>query len=280
MAISKAEKERTKNENLALLESIANREGLDEEGRIVLRKIMLVESNGQTNAANPNSRARGLFQVIPDTWNKYAAKYADINTVTALNENTSVDPRFDKKQQMLFAVRFTRDNERALTTALGGAPPTASQLYKAHFLGVGGGKEKGAIDIIKEAENNPNTPIKGFLPNKIFAPNSDVRLSYPNGDILHMKNFTVSDMQVWARRKMEQPDGYDSMDRARYRKSKGILDFIPDALGNMEMSTLTMIAAAIVALIGVAFSGNSSGSQSPSYTPPSSGGGGKKGLFF
>ncbi len=275
---TKQEIERIKQKNLALLEEIANQEGLGEQGRIVLRKIMLVESDGQTTIKNPNSDALGLFQVIPKTWNRYADKYDDIDRT----DSPKGDGRLNARQQILFAVRFTRDNERALTAALGGHPPTEGQLYKAHFLGLGGGnRDKGAIDVIKELEKNPSRPIKGFLPNFIFGPNSDVYLSFPDKKRrLYFEDFTVSDMHIWANRKMEQPPKYELLSdeaRSRYRKDKGILDFLPDAFGDMQMSTMAMIAAAVVALIGITFSGGSSGSQSPSPTPSKGGGG--RGFF-
>jgi len=275
--MSLSEKERIKQQNIALLEEVANKEGLDEEGRIVLKRIMLAESNGETNAANGKSRARGLFQAIPSTWNKYADKYDDIDRT----DSSKGDGRFNPHQQMLFAVRFTRDNERALTTALGGRPPSSGELYMAHFLGAGGGGgDKGAIDVIKEAEKNPARPIKGFLPNYIFDPNADVYLLINNKERLYFKDFTVSDMQNWADRKMAQPDSYASLsdeERKKWRKDKGIMDWIPDAFGDMKMPVIALVGLAILALVGMAFGGGSISSGSPPPTPNNGGKG--RGLF-
>lgn len=264
---------------MALLDEVANKEGLDEEGRVFLGRIMVVESDGDTYARPPlradgtrGSRAAGIFQVVPGTWNDYAKQYNDIQSVTPENMGTANDPRYDVKQQILFGVRFTRDNERALTSAIGGHPPTAGQLYLAHFLGAGG-----AIKVLKAS---PDTKITNLISKEAIDANGPfvdtkgkrhkgVRLHYSDGKEVLFKDFTATDIQVWANRKMGQPDG-------KFQKRNGIMDWLPDALGDMKMSDIALIAVGILALLGVVFSGDSKSNNLPN-TPRGKGGG--RGLF-
>ncbi len=274
----------TKQEVFNLIDKVANDKGLDEEGRALLQQIARVESNGNTTARPPvrddgtrASGARGLFQFLPKTWAGLVKKYPNELTINGID---------DPKQQVIAAVYHTKENEQKLTTALGGHPPTMGQLYLAHFAGASGAiktlkasptkrLDDGYELLSKEAieANGPFTDSKGKR-------HKNVRLEIKGEEDVLLKDFTAGDLIVWSNRKMAQPDGYELMsaeERRKYRKDKGILDFIPDAFGNMEMSSIAMIGLAVIALLGVVFSGNSSGTQNPSPTPSSGGRG--KGLF-
>jgi hypothetical protein len=265
-----------------LIDQIGKEKGLDEEGRAFLKHIVRVESGGDIEARPPvrengkrGSRAYGLFQFTPGTWADLVKKYPGELTMEGLKS-----PR----QQIIGGIYHTRDNGRILSEALGGVKPTREKLCLAHFDGL-----HGAIKVLKA---HPETRIDTLLSKEAFEANGPfidkdgkkqkgVRLELANGDEVLFKDFTARDHIVWANRKMAQPDGYELMsaeERGRYRKDKGIMDFLPDALGDMQMSSIAMIGLAIIALLGVVFSGSSSGNQSPASTPQKSGGKGR-GLF-
>lgn len=233
-----------KQNHINTLHEVANEKGLGEQGRILLTKIMRVESNGKASAKNPNSSATGLFQFIDETWNNYADKNSDINRT----DSKYGDGRLDPKQQIKVAIDFTRDNERALTSALGGRPPSAGDLYLAHFAGSGG-----AIKILK---SNPDEKISNILSPKAISANKDIYLVTSDAKKKYFKDFTASDLQVWANRKMDQPDGYDVMsesERFEWRKRKGISSNVPEAFG--EFKGFLEIILDVVKAIGSAIAG-------------------------
>lgn len=96
-----------------------------------LYRLAQVESNLDPFARNPNSSAKGLFQVVDATAKQYGV----------------TDP-FDVDQQLDFGQRFTEDNRKSLRAALG-REPTNGELYLAHQQGA-----QGAVNLLK----NPQAP--------------------------------------------------------------------------------------------------------------------------
>jgi hypothetical protein len=92
-----------------------------------LRAIAGSESGGRTDAANPRSSARGLFQFIDPTWNTYAAR-AGYDPVTTRN---------DPWAQADTGAYLLADLTGQLSGSLG-REPALWELYSAHFLGPGG----------------------------------------------------------------------------------------------------------------------------------------------
>ena len=266
----------TKTEVFNLIDKIANEKGLDEEGRAFLAQIARVESNGNANAKTSTkengkklSSAQGVFQFIDETWEGLVKRYP---------KELTMNGRSDVKQQVIAAIYFTKENEQKLIDGLGGHPPTMGQLYLAHFSGA-----EGALKVLKA---DPSTRIDTLLSKKAMESNGSfidnkgqkqkgVYLKFKNGDELLFKDFTAGDLIYWAHDTMKQPYEYKPS-----RKDKGIMDeimdFFPKAFGDMQMSTIAMIATAVIALVCVVFSGSSSGSQSPPPTPSKGGG---RGLF-
>lgn len=271
----------TQNEVYNLIGEIGKEKGLDGEGCALLKRIAHVESNGNGKAKLPiredgtrATDAYGLFQFLSRTWKYLVKKYPQELTMDGINSH---------RQQVIAAVYYTKENEQKLTTTLGNSP-TLGQLYLAHFLGA-----EGALKVLTA---DPATRIDTLLPNSVIEKNGPftdkdgkrhkgVRLELASGEEVLFKDFTARDLVVWANRKMAQPDGYELMsaeERKRYKKDNWIKDLLPDALGDMQMSSLAMIGLAIVALLGVVFSGSSSGSQTPPSTPQKGGDKGR-GLF-
>jgi len=96
-----------------------------------LKKIAYHESKLKSNATNPTSSAKGLFQFINDTWNsmigKHGGKYKD--EVQQWNA-------FDPYHNALMGAEFLKDNKMAI-----GNTGRLTDAYLAHFLGAGGAKK-------------------------------------------------------------------------------------------------------------------------------------------
>jgi hypothetical protein len=101
----------------AAIQQAAQARGVDPA---YLTRLAQIESGGRTNAANPNSSAKGAFQFINSTAKQYGLQ----------NPN-------DPAQSADAAARFTLDNKAALVKALG-REPSPGELYLAHQQGAGG----------------------------------------------------------------------------------------------------------------------------------------------
>lgn len=101
------------------------------------------ESGGRTNARNSNSSASGEFQFVKGTWravvDKYGLKYTD-------------EDRFDKHKSREVMELFTRDNAEQLKQY--SIQPNNTDLYTAHFMGVGGAKK-----LLQTQRENPNASV-------------------------------------------------------------------------------------------------------------------------
>jgi Transglycosylase SLT domain len=106
-------------------------------------RVVSAESGGNSNAKNPNSSASGNFQFIKSTWNAVVDKYG-----LGYSEND----RFDKYKSKEVAELFTRDNAEQLKKY--GINPNNTDLYAAHFMGVGG-----AHKLLSAQRKDPNQSI-------------------------------------------------------------------------------------------------------------------------
>lgn len=235
---------------VALLHEIAEKKGLKGDGVAVLEKIMHVESRFRVFSWNENSTAKGLFQCIDDTWDVYVKKHP---------KEITKEGRYDPIQQIKFAVYFTIDNERDLTSFLH-RKPTHGEIYLAHFLGA-----NGAISVLREAKERPNTPIKGFLPQKVLDSNSKVFFEMDGNKGLDFKEFTVGDLANWAAAKMGQKSNYYiTNSEPHYKRKFGV----PEPVGNMVMVAAIMAAVAAVAYIAKGAYNMVFGDDEEAKTPP------------
>lgn len=106
-------------------------------------KTARAESGGRSDAKNPNSSASGLFQFTKGTWravvDKYGLKYTD-------------NDRFDKYKSKEVMELFTRDNADQLKSY--GITPNNTDLYTAHFMGVGGARK-----LLTAQREDPNQSV-------------------------------------------------------------------------------------------------------------------------
>jgi hypothetical protein len=140
-----------------------------------------MESNFDPAAAAPTSSARGLFQFIDQTWLGtvkeagaqlgYGA-YADAITRSSSGNYSVGNPaartavmklRDDPAAASAMAGVLTQSNSFKLTGQIG-RRPTDSELYMAHFMGVGG-----AAKLISNAEDNPQASGARLFPNAAAA---------------------------------------------------------------------------------------------------------------
>jgi hypothetical protein len=140
-----------------------------------------MESNFNPKAAASTSSARGLYQFIDQTWLgtvKEAGaqlgygKYADAISKSLSGAYYVNDPsmrssvmklRDDPDAASSMAAVLTQSNSFKLTGKIG-RRPADSELYMAHFMGVGG-----AAKLISNAEDNPNASAARLFPNAAAA---------------------------------------------------------------------------------------------------------------
>src|SRR3954469_14226951 len=140
-----------------------------------------MESDFNPKAGASTSSAHGLFQFIDQTWLgtvKEAGsqlgygKYADAITKNPSGTYSVSDPaartaimklRDDPDAASSMAAVLTQSNSFKLTGKIG-RRPTDSELYMAHFMGVGG-----AGKLISNAEDNPNASAARLFPNAAAA---------------------------------------------------------------------------------------------------------------
>ena len=140
-----------------------------------------MESNFNPKAAATTSSARGLYQFIDQTWLgtvKEAGaqlgygKYAEAISRSSSGAYYINDPsmrdsimklRNDPDAASSMAAVLSQSNSFKLTGKIG-RRPTDSELYMAHFMGVGG-----AAKLISNAEDNPNASAARLFPNAAAA---------------------------------------------------------------------------------------------------------------
>ncbi|WP_298242098.1 lytic transglycosylase domain-containing protein [uncultured Bradyrhizobium sp.] len=140
-----------------------------------------MESDFDPTAGASTSSAHGLYQFIDQTWLGTVKEagtqlgygnYSDAITRTSSGGYTVDDPamkrsimklRDDPEAASSMAAALTQSNSFKLTGLLG-RRPSDSELYMAHFMGVGG-----AAKLIANAEDNPQAVGARLFPNAASA---------------------------------------------------------------------------------------------------------------
>ena len=104
-------------------------------------RLSEIESNNNPQARSKTSSASGKFQFIKSTWEGLTKKYG-------LPYN--LEDRFDPEKSKKVAELYTQENANYLKSKLG-ITPTNTDLYAAHFMGVGG-----ASKLLSTLKQNPN----------------------------------------------------------------------------------------------------------------------------
>lgn len=104
----------------------ANVVGVDPQ---LMLQIAKAESAFGTNTVNPHSKAQGIFQIIPSTWNSH---YKQFDEKYGIPKN---DPH-GVLSASIFSAAYIKD---VLTKQLGRAP-NATEVYLMYVFGPGGGR--------------------------------------------------------------------------------------------------------------------------------------------
>jgi Transglycosylase SLT domain len=140
-----------------------------------------MESDFNPTAGASTSSAHGLFQFIDQTWLATVKEagaqfgygnYADMISKSSDGSYSVSDPtarksimklRDDPSVASAMAAALTQSNSFKLTGMIG-RRPSDSELYMAHFMGVGG-----AAKLIGNAEDNPQASATRLFPNAAAA---------------------------------------------------------------------------------------------------------------
>lgn len=160
------------------IKQVSSRTGVSFQYMLTTAKM---ESDFDPSAGATTSSAHGLYQFIDQTWlgtvKEAGAQlgygnYADAITKTSSGSYTVDDPfmkrsimklRDDPEAASSMAAALTQSNSFKLTGLLG-RRPSDSELYMAHFMGVGG-----AAKLIANAEDNPQAVGARLFPNAASA---------------------------------------------------------------------------------------------------------------
>jgi Transglycosylase SLT domain len=160
------------------IKQAANTTGTSFEYLLATAKM---ESDFNPTAGASTSSAHGLYQFIDQTWlgtvKEAGAQlgygnYADAITKSPSGDYSVSDPtartaimklRDDPVASSAMAAALTQSNSFELTGKIG-RRPTDSELYMAHFMGVGG-----AAKLISSAEDSPQASGAALFPNAAAA---------------------------------------------------------------------------------------------------------------
>jgi hypothetical protein len=101
-----------------LIEGAANRYNLPPE---LMRNVASAESSGQSQAKNPNSSAKGVYQFIDSTWAGLGG---------------TPGGQFNPEENVELGAKYLRQNAETLKRELG-RDPSYSEVYAAHYFGPG-----------------------------------------------------------------------------------------------------------------------------------------------
>lgn len=157
-----------------------------------IKRLAEVESSGNPNAEAKTSSATGMYQFIDKTWNSLVDKY---------DLGYSLEDRKDPEKSLKVLKLFTDENESYLERKLG-RKPTHSELYLAHFSGMG---RAGQL-----LSANPDKDIRQVLPENYITSNKQL---FEKNNIR-----TVRDMYNWAAKKFDSPLLEEEQKESRVRE--------------------------------------------------------------
>lgn len=224
---------------------------------------MMLESSGNHRNHVPanTGTAAGWFGITAPTW----------ETLLKQNKSLKPDGRLIPEQHVIAHFDLSYSNREKLIAAFGKTPDFA-QWRAAHMLGAGGIGAKpgtagiGAIEVIKEAEERPNTPIKGFLSNDKIEKNKNVKLKLKNGNDLYFPDFAVGDLMNLFYSQMKMPEKYQTNSVGSYKRDKSGL---PEFSGKMVMmaGAIGLLALAVYEIGSWIFGGDDAEAKTPPPTP-------------
>ena len=143
------------------LDQAAEMVGIDPK---MLGAVVAVESGMNPNALEPNTKAAGLGQAIPSTWQHLIKRYGPRY---GLGPDTSP---MDPVANALMTAEYIKENVTSIQSAIKGRPVQPLDAYMAHFLGPAGYKTF--------LTANPNDPADKVRP---AAAKSNPEIFYHDG---------------------------------------------------------------------------------------------------
>jgi hypothetical protein len=117
-----------------------------------------LESGFNPAAQAKTSSATGLFQFIDATWLQMLKRHGPAHGIGGLSTAQALALRKDPGVSSLMAAEHMADNARALEAGLG-RPADRTDLYLAHFLGLGG-----AMRFLQGMAQSPEASGAGLFP--------------------------------------------------------------------------------------------------------------------
>ncbi len=158
----------------------------------VVEQIIRVESNGDPNAKNRRSTARGLGQFLEETWLDMIRTHRP-DLAKGRSQAEILELRQDAKIVREITARFSERNAEVLKRR--GLPVTPGTLYLAHFAGAAG-----AVAVLTAMEDADAALVMA---------NADATGRTRREKIIKanpfLERFTVADLRNWADRKMQVP---------------------------------------------------------------------------
>lgn len=134
----------------------------------ILTSMAYAESKFDPNAKATTSSASGLFQFLKDTWTSITGSKGKKYGIT------SQTSPFDANANAIMGGEFINENIKAIQGSTLTSPPTAADVYAAHFMGAGGAKQ-----LFRRIKDNPN----GIAADEFKeAAGSNPNIFYENGN--------------------------------------------------------------------------------------------------
>lgn len=140
---------------LPALEQAARATGVDFQALFHTARL---ESGFNPAARAATSSATGLFQFIDSTWLATLARHGPRHGIVAATRADALALRTDPQVAALMAAEHMGENAARITQQTG-RRPGATELYLAHFLGVGG-----ATRFLGTLDRSPDTPGVQLFP--------------------------------------------------------------------------------------------------------------------
>ena len=147
----------------------------------LVNAIIGSESGFNSNAKNPNSSATGAGQFINSTWLSTIKKNRP-DLVNGKSDEQLLALRKDPQLSAQMTEAYAKENATGLQNK--GLPATDSNIYLAHFAGLGG-----ASSLLKA---NPNASAESVLGAKVANANGNVVKGKTVGQVIEWANSKVS----------------------------------------------------------------------------------------
>jgi hypothetical protein len=158
----------------------------------VVERIIGVESNGNANAENSRSSAKGPGQFLNETWLDLIRTYRP-DLIKGRSERDTLELRREAKLAREITTRFVEQNAALLRRR--GLPVTAGTVYLAHFAG-----GAGAVAILSAPSNADAALVIASADATGRTKREQIIKANP-----FLEHFTVADLKIWADRKMRGP---------------------------------------------------------------------------